>query len=190
MGRHGEHRSGAEQVRPQERRDRAGEATGIRLLGRHSKSSTSTARSTAAIGVLNVADIPPAAPATKRALRSAAVSWKVCAIIEPIEPPVMMIGPSAPKGPPEPIAIADEIGFNSATLGLIRLRPIEDRLHRLGDAVPTDSFRPITSHQPDDQAARDRYEHRPPTQMVLGRRPGREGEPAEVKQVREKLDQA
>ena len=32
-------------------------------------------------------------------------------------PPVIMMGPSAPKGPPEPIEIAEESGFNTASLG-------------------------------------------------------------------------
>src|ERR1700759_221025 len=41
----------------------------------------------------------------------------------------MMIGPSAPNGPPDPIEIADEIGFSSATFGstllpLIRIASI------------------------------------------------------------------
>src|SRR5439155_7932509 len=35
-----------------------------------------------------------------------------------------MIGPSAPNGPPVPIAIAAEIGFKIATLGSMRLRLI------------------------------------------------------------------
>jgi hypothetical protein len=42
-------------------------------------------------------------------------------MIDPKAPPVMMIGPSAPNGPPEPIEIADEIGFRIATLGSTRL---------------------------------------------------------------------
>ena len=33
----------------------------------------------------------------------------------------MMIGPSAPNGPPDPIDIADESGFSSATFGSTRL---------------------------------------------------------------------
>jgi len=37
--------------------------------------------------------------------------------MEPNAPPVMMIGPSAPKGPPEPMEIAEEIGFSSASFG-------------------------------------------------------------------------
>ena len=33
----------------------------------------------------------------------------------------MMIGPSAPNGPPEPIEIADDTGFSKATRGSTRL---------------------------------------------------------------------
>jgi hypothetical protein len=36
---------------------------------------------------------------------------------EPKAPPVMMIGPSARKGPPDPIEIAAEIGLRTASLG-------------------------------------------------------------------------
>ena len=39
--------------------------------------------------------------------------------MEPNAPPVMMIGPSAPNGPPEPMEMADETGFRMATLGSI-----------------------------------------------------------------------
>ena len=76
-------------------------ATGIKLRGFHSNSSSSTASSTAATGAAKVADMPAAAPATSSVLRSALVRWKSCAIIEPNAPPVMMIGPSAPNGPPD-----------------------------------------------------------------------------------------
>ena len=75
------------------------------------------------MGVENTAAIPPAAPATKSVFRSAAVRWKNCAMIEPNAPPVMMIGPSAPNGPPVPMEIAEEIGLSSATLGSTRLLP-------------------------------------------------------------------
>src|ERR1700689_2895524 len=86
-------------------------ATGIRLRGFHSNSSNSTASRTAEMGAANVADIPAAAPATSSVLRSTLVRWKNCAINDPNAPPVMMIGPSAPNGPPLPIGMADEIGF-------------------------------------------------------------------------------
>jgi len=37
-------------------------------------------------------------------------------------PPVMMIGPSAPNGPPVPMAMADDSGFRMATFADMRLR--------------------------------------------------------------------
>ena len=53
---------------------------------------------------------------------------------EPNAPPVMMIGPSAPNGPPEPIEIADESGFSTATRGCIRLPPI--RIASIASGMP------------------------------------------------------
>ena len=97
-------------------------ATGARLRGLNSNSKSSTARRIAANGVAKVADMPAAAPATNSVVRSASVSLIHCAMSEPKAPPVMMIGPSAPKGPPEPMAIAAEIGFKIAILGSTRAR--------------------------------------------------------------------
>src|SRR5260370_19640516 len=48
-------------------------ATGIKLRGFHSKSSSSTASSTAATGEANIADMPAAEPATISVLRSVSV---------------------------------------------------------------------------------------------------------------------
>ena len=50
-------------------------------------------------------------------LRSLLVSRNSCAIIEPNAPPVMMMDPSAPNGPPVPMEMAAEKGFRSATFG-------------------------------------------------------------------------
>src|SRR5579875_99852 len=96
-------------------------ATGIRLLGFHSKRRSSTASRTALTGLLNVAAIPPAAPATSNVLRSIEESFRNCENTDPNAPPVMIIGPSAPKGPPEPIAIAVDSGFSIVTFGSILL---------------------------------------------------------------------
>ena len=68
-----------------------------------------------------IAVIPATAPATSKVLRSALVIWKYCPISEPTAPPVMMIGPSAPNGPPDPMEIADDSGLSSATFGSTRL---------------------------------------------------------------------
>jgi hypothetical protein len=65
--------------------------------------------------------MPATAPATSSVLRSPPVRWKYWAISEPIAPPVMMIGPSAPNGPPLPIAMPEASGFSTATLGDIAL---------------------------------------------------------------------
>ena len=92
-------------------------ATGMKLRGFHSNNSNSTASNMAATGVANVAAMPAAAPATSSVFRSAFDRWKNCAKSDPKAPPVMMMGPSAPNGPPVPIEIAEEIGFKIATFG-------------------------------------------------------------------------
>ncbi len=90
------------------------------LRGFRSNSSSIASR-TDETGAANVADVPAAAPATSSVFRSALVKWNICATIDPHAPPVMMIGPSAPNGPPDPIEIGAEIGLRRATFGSIRL---------------------------------------------------------------------
>ena len=143
-------------------------ATGTRLRGFHSNSSSSTASSTAAIGEANVADIPAAAPATSSVLRSTLVRWKNCAIIEPNAPPVMMIGPSAPNGPPVPIEIADESGLRIASRGCHAAAIDQDRFQRFRNAVPANSFRSVARHQSDDRELRHRHQNRPRAQGIAG----------------------
>ena len=106
----------------------------MKLRGFHSKSSSSTASKVAAMGDAKTAAMPAAAPATRRVLRSAAERWKSWAKREPSAPPVMMIGPSAPKGPPVPIEMAEDTGFRTATFGSSRLRPI--RIASMASGMP------------------------------------------------------
>ena len=101
--------------------EHAASATGTIERGRHSNNSSSTASNTAATGVANTAVMPPAAPATSSVRRCAAVRCRSCPTMLPSAPPVTMIGPSAPNGPPVPILTALEIGFSTASLGSIRL---------------------------------------------------------------------
>ncbi len=77
---------------------------------------------TAATGVPNVAAMPAAAPAARRAFRSPAVTTRTCPTREPRAPPVAMMGPSAPNGPPVPMAIAAEIGLSTVSRAGMRLR--------------------------------------------------------------------
>ena len=65
--------------------------------------------------------MPAAAPAASRVLRSMAVTRITCPIAEPIAPPVAMIGPSAPNGPPVPMEIAADNGFRNVMRAGMRL---------------------------------------------------------------------
>ena len=78
--------------------------------------------------------MPPAAPATRSVFRSALVSFRNCATIEPKAPPVMMIGPSAPNGPPLPIEMAADSGLRRATRGSTRLPRI--RIDSSASGIP------------------------------------------------------
>jgi len=68
-----------------------------------------------------VAAIPAAAPHASRILRSAGETGSTWPSSEPMAPPVTMIGPSAPNGPPVPIAIAADSGLAMAARGWMRL---------------------------------------------------------------------
>jgi hypothetical protein len=51
----------------------------------------------------------------------------------------MMIGPSAPNGPPDPIEMADDSGFNTATFGSTRLPLI--RIASMASGIPCPRIR-------------------------------------------------
>ncbi len=53
---------------------------------------------------------------------------------EPSAPPVMMIGPSAPNGPPLPITMPDDSGLRTATFGDMRLLP--NRIASIASGMP------------------------------------------------------
>ena len=70
---------------------------------------------TPAIGALNVAEIPPAAPhATIRVSRPDGTR-SACPIEEPSADPICTIGPSRPTEPPVPMHTADARAFTPAT---------------------------------------------------------------------------
>ena len=95
--------------------------SGTNARAENSNSSSSIASTTAASGVPNVAAMPAAAPLASSILRSFADTWRTWPSSEPSAPPVTMIGPSAPNGPPVPIAIAADSGLAIAVRGAIRL---------------------------------------------------------------------
>jgi len=65
--------------------------------------------------------MPAAAPAASRVFRSTAVVCRSWPSKEPRAPPVAMIGPSAPNGPPVPIEIAADTGLSTVTRAGMRL---------------------------------------------------------------------
>ena len=81
---------------------------------------SSSAKNTPAIGALNVAEIPPAAPhaTSRRSCDSdSRSSWPVT---EPRAEPIWTIGPSRPTEPPEPMQTAEASDFTIGTCGRIR----------------------------------------------------------------------
>ena len=113
--------------------------------------------------------MPAAAPATSSVLRSALVRWNNCAIIDPNAPPVMMMGPSAPNGPPEPIEIADESGFRIGQPRLHAAAVDQNRFDRFRNSVAANALRAVARHQADDQRAADGNQNGPDPQMIFAR---------------------
>ena len=145
-------------------------ATGMSDRGRNSNSSSSTASSTAETGAPNVAAMPAAAPAASSVFRSAAVVLMICPMSEPSAPPVAMIGPSAPNGPPVPIAIAARKRLEKRDSRRDAALVEQHLFHRLGDAVPANRLVAVARHEADDHAADDRHEDHPPVHVGAGLR--------------------
>ena len=111
------------------------------------------ASTTAASGAPNVADMPAAAPAASRILRSDGDTRMTWPSSEPIAPPVTMIGPSAPNGAPVPMAMAAEIGLAIAVRGAMRLCLVSTASIASGMPWPRITRRP-PGQQADEQARR------------------------------------
>ena len=91
---------------------------------------------------------PAGGAGNQQLLRSAAERLKNCANNEPKAPPVMMIGPSAPNGPPVPMEIAEESGFSTATFSDIRLPPIKIDSNASGMPWPRIASEPYRAISP------------------------------------------
>ena len=76
---------------------------------------TSIENTAAAIGALNVAAIPPAAPHVTSVRTSFAVRCVHCPTVDPMADPICTIGPSRPAVPPNPIVSEDAMTFTLTT---------------------------------------------------------------------------
>ena len=80
---------------------------------------TSRAKITPAIGALNVAATPPAAPQATRLRTRSSDIFIIWPNAEPIVEPICTIGPSRPTEPPVPIDSEEAIDLTRATTGRI-----------------------------------------------------------------------
>jgi hypothetical protein len=81
---------------------------------------SSMAKSTPAIGVLNVAEMPPAAPQPRRIFMWAVFILSRWAMLEPRAEPMWTMGPSRPEEPPIPMVTADASALMTITRNLSR----------------------------------------------------------------------
>ena len=106
-------------------------------------------------------------------------------------PPVMMIGPSAPNGPPVPIEIAEDSGLSTATLAHPALAD-QNCLDGFRNSVAADLLRAEARHQPDRKSPHRRGgDHQPIPRGVRERdRPEADGmEPHQVGYERDGAEQ-
>ena len=75
----------------------------------------SSAKNTPAIGVLNVAEIPPAAPQATRSLSWDSETRPSWPITDPRADPICTIGPSRPTEPPDPMHSAEASDLTTGT---------------------------------------------------------------------------
>ena len=165
-------------------------ATGIALRGFHSNSSSSTASSTAAIGVANVADMPAAAPATSSVLRSAAVRWKSCEIDRPDRAARHDDRAFGAERPARSDRDRRRKRLQNRQPRLHFAAVDQDRFERFRNAVPANALGAVSRHEADDQAAGDGDQHREPAEMVSRRRNQHRAHAPVVEDVGEKPDQA
>ncbi len=101
----------------------------------------------------------------------------------------MMIGPSAPNGPPDPIEIADDKRLEQRDLRLDAAAVDQNRLDGLGNAVAADALRSVPRHEADDERADHRHDDDEQAEVVAGRRDERRVEPLKEEEVREEPDE-
>jgi len=92
---------------------------GLKLANAKFPIITSRAKNAPAIGALNVAAIPAAAPQPTSTFNRCGETFNHCPIAEANAEPICTIGPSRPTDPPVAMVIADANDFTKTTRGLI-----------------------------------------------------------------------
>ena len=102
---------------------------------------------------------------------------------EPKAPPVMMMGPSAPNGPPEPMAMAAEMRLEHGHFGVDARAVEQDGFDGFGDAVAADFLRSEMRHDADQYAADDGSQSHPVAEGTVRWTNRGEAEVVEVEDV-------
>ena len=89
-------------------------------LGLEVAQVSSNAKNTPAIGALNVAEMPPAAPHATSSRSSDSGTRMIWPASDPSAEPICTIGPSRPTEPPEPMQTAEASDLTIGTCGRIR----------------------------------------------------------------------
>ncbi len=93
--------------------------TGEKVFMVKSPKITSRAKITPAMGALNTADMPAAAPHPTSILTRSPDSLNIWPMVDPTAAPICTMGPSRPAEPPDPMQMADATALATATRGLI-----------------------------------------------------------------------
>ena len=165
-------------------------ATGIALRGFHSKSNNSTASSTAAMGVANVAAMPAGAPGDQKRL---SFRRRQMEKLRDDRSDRAAGHDDRPFG-------AERTTRSDRDRRRKRFQNRQPRLHfasvdqngfeRFGNSVASNALGAVARHQPDHEAARYGNQHREPAEMVSRRRHKRGTHSAVVKDVCEESDQS
>ena len=87
--------------------------------------STSSTKTSPAMGALNTPDTAPAAPHPTSNIKVLGCKWNRLPKSEPHAAPVSTIGASAPTEPPKPMVMALAMMLDQRLCDLIRLRPLD-----------------------------------------------------------------
>ena len=88
---------------------------GVNVLSEKSRKRISSTKKMPAIGALNTAAMPAAAPQPSSVARFSGVAPSQRPMFDPMTEPIVTIGPSAPADPPEPIVSVDAIHLRTPT---------------------------------------------------------------------------
>ena len=100
-----------------------------------------------------------------------------------------MMGPSAPNGPPVPMAMAAESGFRIATFGCDAAAIDQHRFHRFGNAVAANLVGAVARHDANDDSADHGRDDHPQAKMIVARAAKGEREAMVKENIGEQPDQ-